>query len=886
VSSALSHLVHPVTGLCYAAPPDLETRQRLRTDLDTTFFVEAGAGTGKTREMVARIVALVAHGRVSMRELVAITFTAPAAAELRDRVRQALFEAAADSSGMWPDADQRERCARAAQHIDEAAIQTIHAFAANLLREYSLQAGLPPSFDVWDEVQRDQAFEERFRGWLYDQVRANLRVSATLSRVFALGMTVMQLRELASCLEEQYDLLRADAAWLVAPPAPILQTANTHGVALAELGALVHLARDPSGDPLAREVRRVQPLAVRMRDAGTDEDALEALLEYERRPPRSVGAQAAWTAPATGKPHPVKIVKDTFKQATDDINEVLREHRSAALADLLTELSTFVLNGAAARKTRGVANFHDLLVWARGLVLHDAHVRISAANRFRHILVDEFQDTDPLQAELICLLAADTGQANITDWRELRLEPGKLFIIGDPKQSIYRFRRADIAVYEALYARADSESERMVLSQTRRTLAPIVDWVNTYFGCEMHHSPGVQAAYEPLAPRPQLDGVHLEDADVGVRVMGGVVERSAGERWEAEADAIAPVSRHVVREEWLVSARQGERWSVRPARYADICLLLPGRTNLRRLERAFERHDVPYRMESGSLVLQTQEVRDVLSCLRAIDDPSDQVALVAALRSQAYGCSDVDLLAWVEAGGALNYERRSPAIDRPVRSAFENLSAFHAQRMARSARRPSRRSFTIDRWLSRRSASLVPASRGAGCAMWSRKQDAGLKRGTRPCAACWIGWSDSRRTCFTTPRVPYRKLMRTRCVCSPFTAQQGLESPVVIISGLGAGKRPAESVQVVPDYLGGRLSVRCGAFQTPDWDADREKELAEAEALRLWYVAATRAREHLVMSLFRNANTVCPAARIAEVLETSDIRGMRRLQLGLAEDVG
>jgi ATP-dependent helicase/nuclease subunit A len=657
-------------------PPDNETRQRLRTDLDTTFFVEAGAGTGKTREMVARIVALIAHGRVTMRELVAITFTAPAAAELRDRVRQALLEAAADSSGMWPNPEHRDQCARAATQIDEAAIQTIHAFAAGLLREFPLQAGLPPSFAVWDEVQRDQAFEERYRGWLYDQVPGNPQATTTLGRVFALGMTVVQLRELASQLEEQYDLLHAGTAWLVAPPARILATANARGAELMELAALVGMARDPRSDPLAREVRRIQPLAVRMRDAAVDEDALEALLEYERRPPKSVGAQWAWHAPPRGDTHPVKIIKDTFKQATDAVNEVLREHRSAALADLLTELSAFTLNGAALRKARGVATFHDLLVWARDLVLHDAQVRISAANRFRHILVDEFQDTDPLQAELICLLAADTAQANITDWRELRLEPGKLFIVGDPKQSIYRFRRADIAVYEALYARADSESETMVLSQTRRTLEPIVDWVNEFFGCEMHYSPGVQARYQPLAPRPPLDGVQLEDAWVGVRVMGEVVDGSAGQRWEAEAEAIARVSHQVVREGWLVSARQGERWFVRPARYSDICLLLPGRTNLRRLERAFERHDVPYRMESGSLVLQTQEVRDLLSCLRAIDDPSDQVALVAALRSPAYGCSDVDLLAWVEAGGALSYERPPPAIDSPVRSAFENLATW------------------------------------------------------------------------------------------------------------------------------------------------------------------------------------------------------------------
>src|SRR5207302_10458152 len=119
----------------------------------------------------------------------------------------------------------------------------------------------------------------------------------------------------------------------------------------------------------------------------------------------------------------------------------------------------------------------------------------------------------------------------------------------------------------------------------------------------------------------------------------------------------------------------------RPASYSDICVLIPTRTNLRGLERAFQREGVPFRMESGWLVLHTQEVRDLLSCLRAIDDPSDQVALVAALRSPAYACSDVDLLRWVDTRGRFDYERPGQGCDGPVRAAVESLKSFHAQRM-------------------------------------------------------------------------------------------------------------------------------------------------------------------------------------------------------------
>jgi ATP-dependent helicase/nuclease subunit A len=831
--------------------PDSAARQRLRTELGTTFFVEAGAGTGKTHELVARIVALVAHNRVRMRQLVAITFTEAAAAELRGRVRQALLAAAADTTA-WPEPELRARCEQGARDIDQAAIQTIHAFAAALLREFPLQARLPPGFTIRDEVQRDQAFEERFRRWLYEQVPEQLALSAVLGRAFALGMTVSQLRELAARLEDQHDLLRPGLRWPVAPPSQVLPVAQRHGKALAELEPLVDLAHDPVTDPLAHEVRRIQPVASRMQNASSEADALQALLEYERRPPKSTGSQANWSGAVRGETHPVKRIKDAFKGAGLEIESVMREHRAAALAQLLRELAAFIQDGAIERRELGVATFHDLLVWARDLLRDDAAVRLAAAERYRRILVDEFQDTDPLQAELICLLAADSAQASITNWRELRLERGKLFVVGDPKQSIYRFRRADIAVYEALYARADGESERLVLSQTRRAIEPLVAWVNRHFGHEMHRQPGVQADYVPLVARPPVPGVELDDGESGVRLVGGVVEGGAGERWEQEAEAIAQVSAQIVQAGWRVSARDGERWLGRPATFSDICVLLPGRTNLRRLERAFEQYDVPYRMESGSLVLQTQEVRDLLACLRAIDDPSDQVALVAALRSQAYGCSDVDLLAWVEAGGALSYERPATPIDSPAQTAFDNLAGFHRARLDRSA------AATAEAFIHDRSLAVQALGQPRPREAWRRLRYvvAQARRWAEtgdPTLRGLLDWLERlQRNVYydTESALPEADEDAVRLLT--VHGAKGLESPVVILSGLGAGGRPADAVQVVPGYLEGRLAVRCGRFQTPDWNGDHEKELGEAEALRLLYVAATRAREHLVLSLYHN----------------------------------
>src|SRR5579864_6664613 len=193
---------------------DRDVRTRLVTDLDTTFFVEAGACTGKTRELVARIVALIAGGKLTMNGLVAITFTEAAAAELRDRVRQGLALAANDLN-TWPEVESRARCLQATLEIDLAAIQTIHAFAASLLRTFPLEAGLPPSFSINDDIQQDQAFDERFRQWLYDEVplEDGSGRRQAVARCLNLRMTPDRLRELGRALQDQYDVLSPGQRW-------------------------------------------------------------------------------------------------------------------------------------------------------------------------------------------------------------------------------------------------------------------------------------------------------------------------------------------------------------------------------------------------------------------------------------------------------------------------------------------------------------------------------------------------------------------------------------------------------------------------------------------------------------------------------------------------
>ena len=230
---------------------------------------------------------------------------------------------------------------------------------------------------------------------------------------------------------------------------------------------------------------------------------------------------------------------------------------------------------------------------------------------------------------------------------------------------------ADIGIYQQVYAQLDSVTDGVVLSQSFRSPAQLVDWFNHHFALDMQFIDRAQPAYTPLDARPAT-AVDLAEAGFGVQVIGAQIDRAA-ERWQVEAEAVARVAART-RGAPCTSPNRGAAAAARAARSSDICVLILSRTNLRRLERAFQQQGVPYRMESGWLVLQTQEVRDLLSCLRAIDDPSDQVALVAALRTPAYGCSDVELLHWIDAGGLRLRAARTPCVATAMEQALDSAA--------------------------------------------------------------------------------------------------------------------------------------------------------------------------------------------------------------------
>ncbi len=647
-------------------PSDDEARQVIATNLDETLFVEASAGTGKTTSLVQRIVNLVANGKTTMDRIAAITFTELAAAELRDRVRQELEKAAANDTR--PQAE-RELCGQGASDLDQANIRTLHSFAGQLLHERPLEAGLPPGFDTSDEIVAGLAFDDAWEEWLDRNLGEDSPIAGSISLLLTQGISLVQLKRLAREFHANYADLSRSGPSADAPPA------GDAGVAVVgrwpEAERLLQFSRNGAGDALFDRVSgrgvAIQSLANAPAGSSNYYRQLARLLPLAT----NSGSRANWEQdPITGE-NACTALKSLLGELQQKILGKLEEARRHALSELINSLTEFVLDYAERRRREGRAEFQDLLVWARDLLRDNITVRDHFRRRFSHLMIDESQDTDPIQAEIAMFLAESvpqgmSGSGRPITWDTIVPEKGKLFVVGDPKQSIYRFRRADVEQMLHLRDRMEAGGGSTVnLVQNFRSQKPVVDWVNYLFdnwmgkGGDDDPEGRVQADYVDMAHRWSADA----DSVVGPRVwaLGDEAQPAPiGAIRQQEAVEIAALLRQTVEQGWLKLDQEstnaaGGKEVYSPVSFSDICILIRARTSLPGLERALESANIPYRLESSSLIFESEEVRDLLNCLRAIDDPADRVSTVAALRSPAFGCSDVDLLRHDEAGGSFDY---------------------------------------------------------------------------------------------------------------------------------------------------------------------------------------------------------------------------------------
>ena len=845
-----------------AQPHDHAARTEIRTHLDATQFVEAGAGTGKTTALVARILELVGSGEATIDHLAAITFTEAAAAELRDRVYEALERASTEGHGATGPSEpspltgspgRRALALDALDEIDSAAICTLHGFAHRILATHPFEAGLPPVFDVLDEGRSAVEFDERWEAFV-NQILDDPALEGVLRRLMVCEVKLDHLRSVAEVCNDNWDLLihvepRSQPLGVI-DPSPIL---DSLAAAAAEAESCTS-----TDDKLLVHIEGIAEFRAALHASTSELEILELLVNPPTLTSRW-GQKDNW-------PRPVTEVRGLLTDANHARQALVARVISDGLSNLIPVITAFTLKNAYDRKREGRLEYHDLLVWALELVRNDAGVRVALHHEYQRLLIDEFQDTDPIQAEMAFRIAngaVEPGPGDVP-WSELPFDPGRLFFVGDPKQAIYRFRRADIGLF--LEVRKHRAADLIALTGNFRSVPGIIDWVNAVLGGLFADGiEGAQPAYEALhAERVGVDD--KVEASPPVILLGGAMDiPTVADVRAEEAREIAATIRRICDEKWPVGDEKV------PARLSDITILIRARTGLPILQEVLEAEGVPYRLESSSLVYEAPEVSDLLTILRAIDDPTDQISMVSALRSAPFGCGDDDLLEFHQAGGRWDYRLRAPSsLDGtgPVVTGMAALSDLHQQRWWRDV------SGLVERVIEQRHLLELALDQRRPRDVWRRlrfvadqaRQFTDAHGGD---LRQYLSWVELQR----------RKDVRAVEVVLPESdddavrvmtihGAKGLEFPIVFLTGLSSGASSHNGVKMLWGDRGPELKIK-GGMATDGYDdlEVNEKVMETAEGLRLLYVGATRARDYLIVTLHHKVGTSCHAAQLLPLCE-------------------
>ncbi len=835
-------------------PADQRVRERIRRDLDTTLIIEAAAGTGKTTELVNRIIAVIASGRARLKAIVAVTFTEKAAGELKLRLREEIERARHDDKSF--NDGERANLLGALPELEEARIGTIHSFCADLLRERPVEARVDPAFEVAPEDVATAAFESAFERWFEETLKnpgpGMRRLLRRRDAIQGEGPRPIA-RGAANALREWRDF---DASW---ERVAFDRDREINGI-VDDIEKLARLAEDGrpddwlrrSLDEICRPVAEATRLEGPQRDR--DYDALEHVLCSLIR------NQNKFKWGSRGEmfgERPRKGVLD-LRAA---LHTRLEEFRTAAgkdLAPLLRDEMRPVIEYYEALKQRaGVLDFLDLLLVARDLVRDNADVRTDLQHRFTHIFIDEFQDTDPLQAEILILLAADDPAES--NWENVRPTPGKLFIVGDPKQSIYRFRRADVSLYQGLKRRLVARGAALEhLTVSFRATAEIQEMVNAAMAPLMPAESETQPGYVPL--QKFREGVDAQPSIVVLPVPAPYSDDGRYIRqWkidESLPDATAAYVHWLIKQSgWTVTEREAPDKRV-PIEARHVCILFRrlnsfGDDVTRPYIRALEARHLPHVLIKGGSFNEREEVEAIRNLLGAIERPDDELVVFAALRGPVFALSDGALLEYRENQGSLHpFRKLKDGASKDVSEVGHALELLRDLHRGRN-RRPI--ADTISRVLNDTRAH-------AGFAIWPtgeqalanvmRLMDMARRYESRGGATSFRGFVDeleARAERDEASEVPVVEEGTEGVRIMTVHRAKGLEFPVVVLADLTCRETREPSRHANPSKkLCAQRLAGYAPLELLD-NAEEEGRREHEEALRVLYVAATRARDLLVV---------------------------------------
>lgn len=689
---------------------DEEARDKIANDLDHTYLVEAGAGTGKTREMVNRIIKIISTGRAKLSQIVAITFTEKAAQELKTRIKEKLedcaqgaLEATEKANNKFQEAQthivnpehqpkiteqqfeeaalafenaakQHDLLHQAVMDMDHAEITTIHGFCSGLLRERPLEAKVDIGFDVANQAWANRLFEQAWEEWIGEQLQ---QASPFFLELLRAGMNDEQLHSLAKRLATHRELVEN----FVPQYEPVL---------LPEMRQWLQEEIDYFAISLSsckkQEDRGYQQLTTLIQDwrywLSQSDAELNRRLLYEIKINTKAGDKTNWSPSDS-----ITKIKERLTQIKARLEAISAAVQHNLMQQCIAWLKDFLEHYRNIKRQKKILDFEDLLNYTRNLLTENLAVRGEFQQQYQFLLVDEFQDTDPLQAEILFFLAEETPIAQ--HWKDVKLKPGKLFVVGDPKQAIYRFRRADIEIYQEVKGLV---GQNLKIVKNFRSHPEIIAWVNHCFSQLIQKTGAYQPEYIPLyaardelasiratppqnqtqaqepmatqemaetnpspdtkqAPRAAVHFIRIHDTSLADEED----ENTAAMLNKQESHSIAQTIQEIMKPQWMIKDRQHD--DPRPIQYSDIAILVRHFDYVQELEQALAYYQIPYQVIGGKSYYNRIEVHSIIALLQALLEPYNAVAVLAALRSPIFTVSDQDILAYHEKFQTLDYRQ-------------------------------------------------------------------------------------------------------------------------------------------------------------------------------------------------------------------------------------
>jgi ATP-dependent helicase/nuclease subunit A len=840
--------------------PDVRDRQIAIATFDCNLVVTAGAGTGKTTLLVDRLVHLLLRNPEPLKitEIVALTFTNKAAEEMKLRLRQRLQAfldveldrepandiekktqndiAALIACYQLSKDELDSRVHDALRNMERSDIGTIHSFAATLLRLYPLEAGVDPQFHEDDGAEFDRLFDEQWDLWLDQELSLGSSHAPDWRKILP-HCQLDQIKALAKSISTENVDLRQNLNERRTIP-PILR----NWLAQLEDRAGNLLERHPEDRLNEKLVRAAQAVLGEFLKAGHRSDLLaeERALLSEKAISREL---KGW------EPDDVAEAQ-TLVRATKGLVKIDGE-----LTRLLWRLLVPYAEGFRERFIReGHLSFDGLLVRARNLVRDEDHVRADLKRRYRTILIDEFQDTDPIQYEILLYLAEGQG-AVAKDWRKVQLTPGKVFVVGDPKQSIYAFRRADIEAYlevvEKIIKAQDGVECR--LTTNFRSNAAILDVVNGVFETLIQAQDNLQPPYIAIHPAPGRIAAPSDIPKVLVRkIVATNEETNAETARKLEGESVALWLKEQVLGKTTILNSLGAAVYAQPK---DVAILLRKLTDIHDYLEPLRRQGIRYVVEGERHFYAAKEIIDAVNLLRAVENPHDRLALVGVLRSPLGGLTDQQIYE-LHRQNLLDYRAAEKLAGKDYAPAlaelYDALARLHNET----------RTMPIGAAVAHIFVTL-PVELLAACYFHGEQAVANLRKLVEQ--AELLG-----REGLTTLKQAIRQLERRvldvkeegesvlaeenldAVRIMSIHKSKGLEFPIVILAGCQTGieGRRSADAEAMFDWSTGLTGLRIGAISDLAglYIAEKIRRRNAEEQKRLLYVAMTRARENLIIS--------------------------------------